>query len=183
VTRGRLHPPRTPRSKGLWPGSSPPSTRRARSPPAPPRRSPTAPRRCWSAPRVTPSARAEAARAHQERRRLRLRARAHGHRPGAGDAQGAGQRAGLELGDIDVIELNEAFASQSLAVIASSASTLKRGSTSTAAPSPSAIRSAPPGRASPARRRRCCVREGKRYALATQCIGGGQGIATILEAV
>ena len=26
-------------------------------------------------------------------------------------------------------------------------------------------------------------REGKRYALATQCIGGGQGIATILEAV
>ena len=26
-------------------------------------------------------------------------------------------------------------------------------------------------------------REGGRYALATQCIGGGQGIATILEAV
>ena len=26
-------------------------------------------------------------------------------------------------------------------------------------------------------------REGKRYAVATQCIGGGQGIATILEAV
>ena len=26
-------------------------------------------------------------------------------------------------------------------------------------------------------------REGKRYALATQCIGGGQGIATVLEAV
>ena len=25
-------------------------------------------------------------------------------------------------------------------------------------------------------------REGKRFALATQCIGGGQGIATILEA-
>jgi len=25
-------------------------------------------------------------------------------------------------------------------------------------------------------------REGKRYALATQCIGGGQGIATVLEA-
>jgi acetyl-CoA acyltransferase len=27
------------------------------------------------------------------------------------------------------------------------------------------------------------VREGKQFALATQCIGGGQGIATILEAV
>jgi acetyl-CoA acyltransferase len=26
-------------------------------------------------------------------------------------------------------------------------------------------------------------REGKQFALATQCIGGGQGIATILEAV
>jgi len=26
-------------------------------------------------------------------------------------------------------------------------------------------------------------REQKRYALATQCIGGGQGIATILEAL
>ena len=26
------------------------------------------------------------------------------------------------------------------------------------------------------------AREGKRYALATQCIGGGQGIATVLEA-
>jgi hypothetical protein len=26
-------------------------------------------------------------------------------------------------------------------------------------------------------------REGKRFALATQCIGGGQGIATVLEAV
>ena len=27
------------------------------------------------------------------------------------------------------------------------------------------------------------AREGKRYAVATQCIGGGQGIATVLEAV
>ena len=26
-------------------------------------------------------------------------------------------------------------------------------------------------------------REGKRYGLATQCIGGGQGIATIVEAI
>jgi acetyl-CoA acyltransferase len=27
------------------------------------------------------------------------------------------------------------------------------------------------------------VREGGTYALSTQCIGGGQGIATVLEAV
>jgi acetyl-CoA acyltransferase len=26
------------------------------------------------------------------------------------------------------------------------------------------------------------VREGKQFALATQCIGGGQGIASVLEA-
>jgi acetyl-CoA acyltransferase len=26
-------------------------------------------------------------------------------------------------------------------------------------------------------------REGRRFGLATQCIGGGQGIATVLEAV
>ncbi|WP_431269926.1 hypothetical protein [Dankookia sp. P2] len=26
-------------------------------------------------------------------------------------------------------------------------------------------------------------RQGSRYALATQCIGGGQGIATVLEAI
>jgi acetyl-CoA acyltransferase len=44
-------------------------------------------------------------------------------------------------------------------------------------------RSAPAGAHRPARRRQLLKREGGRYALATQCIGGGQGIATVLEAV
>ena len=40
----------------------------------------------------------------------------HGHRPGAGDAQGA-ELTGLTLEQLDVIELNEAFAAQGLAVL------------------------------------------------------------------
>ena len=62
-------------------------------------------------------------------------------------------RAGLEIGDIEVVELNEAFASQALACVRDleiDPATL----TSTAARSRSAIRSAPPARGSPARRRR-----------------------------
>ena len=47
---------------------------------------------------------------------LRRRPEDHGHRPGAGRAQGAG--AGRpSLDDVDVIELNEAFAAQALAVM------------------------------------------------------------------
>ncbi|MCM2268777.1 MAG: thiolase family protein [Thermoanaerobaculia bacterium] len=91
-------------------------------------------------------------------------------------------RAGLELGDIDVVELNEAFASQSLAVIDElgldpAKVNLDGG----------AIALGHPLGASGARitgkAASLLVREAKRYALATQCIGGGQGIATILEAI
>ena len=74
--------------------------------------------------------------------------------PVAGDAEGARSAPGSTLEDIDVIELNEAFASQSLPASMTWASTERR-SISTAARSRSAIRSAPPARASPARRRRC----------------------------
>ena len=51
--------------------------------------------------------------------------------------------AGLTLDQIDLIELNEAFAAQSLAVIKHWAS-IRPKSTSTAEPSPSAIRWAAP---------------------------------------
>ena len=54
-------------------------------------------------------------------------------------------KAGLTLDDIDLIEINEAFASQSVYCCGSSASTPRRP-TSTAAPSPPATRSAPPAR-------------------------------------
>ena len=75
-------------------------------------------------------------------------------------------RAAIEIEAIDVVELNEAFASQALACVRELAFATKR-STSMAAPSRSAIRSAPPAPASPARRRRLLARTGNRYALAT----------------
>ena len=97
-------------------------------------------------------------------------------------AQKALSRAGLELKDIDVIELNEAFAAQSLAVlkemgIDSTKVNLDGG----------AIALGHPLGASGARitgkAASLLNREGGKYALATMCIGGGQGIATVLEAV
>ena len=56
------------------------------------------------------------------------------------------ERAELKIGDIDLFELNEAFAAQSIAVVRELGSTRRR-STSTAARSRSAIRSAPAARA------------------------------------
>ena len=90
-------------------------------------------------------------------------------------------RAGLELGQMDLVELNEAFAAQSLAVLdelgLSHASVNLDGG---------AIALGHPLGASGARitgkAAALLQREGGRYALATMCIGGGQGIATVLEA-
>ena len=91
------------------------------------------------------------------------------------------QRAGLTLDDIDLVELNEAFAAQALAVLKElpvplQALNLDGG----------AIALGHPLGASGARitgkAASLLQREKRRYALATQCIGGGQGIATILEA-
>jgi acetyl-CoA acyltransferase len=92
------------------------------------------------------------------------------------------QRAGLTLQDIDIVELNEAFAAQSLAVlkdlpIPPEKLNLDGG----------AIALGHPLGASGARitgkAASLLKRENKQFALATQCIGGGQGIATILEAI
>jgi acetyl-CoA acyltransferase len=92
------------------------------------------------------------------------------------------QRAGLKLADIDVVELNEAFAAQSLACIDElgldeAKVNLDGGAIALGHPL-GATGARITGKAASLLRR-----EGKRYALATQCIGGGQGIATILEAV
>jgi acetyl-CoA acyltransferase len=91
-------------------------------------------------------------------------------------------RAGLTIKDIDIIELNEAFASQSLACIRDleidpARVNLDGGAIALGHPL-GATGARITGKAAQLLRR-----EGKRYALATQCIGGGQGIATILEAV
>ena len=92
------------------------------------------------------------------------------------------ERAGLELGDIDIFELNEAFSSQSLACIDelgldTEKINLDGGAIALGHPL-GATGARITGKAAA-----LLAREGKRYAVATQCIGGGQGIATVLEAV
>lgn len=91
-------------------------------------------------------------------------------------------RAGISAADLDVIELNEAFASQSLACIADLG--LDQGRINIDG---GAIALGHPLGATGARivgkAASLLKREGGRFALATQCIGGGQGIATVLEAI
>ena len=91
------------------------------------------------------------------------------------------ERAGLTIDDIDVVELNEAFGSQALACIGELGIKAERINIDGGA-----IAVGHPLGATGARITgkvaSLLKREGKRYGLATQCIGGGQGIATILEA-
>ncbi len=93
-------------------------------------------------------------------------------------------RHGLEIGRIDVIELNEAFAAQALAV------TRQLGLPDDAAhvnPNGGAIAIGHPLGASGARLALTLVRQlqatGGRYGLATMCIGVGQGIALLVERI
>lgn len=89
-------------------------------------------------------------------------------------------RAGLLMADIDVVELNEAFAAQALACqqelgIAANRLNLDGGAIALGHPL-GATGARITGKAAS-----LLKRTGGRYALATQCIGGGQGIATVLE--
>lgn len=91
-------------------------------------------------------------------------------------------RAGLSAADLDVIEINEAFSSQALACIRDlgldpAKINLDGGGLSIGHPL-GATGARITGKAAS-----LLAREKGRYALATQCIGGGQGIATILERV
>jgi acetyl-CoA acyltransferase len=91
-------------------------------------------------------------------------------------------RAGIEIGVIDVVELNEAFASQALACarelgIRDETLNLDGGAIALGHPL-GATGARITGKAAS-----LLARTGGRYALASQCIGGGQGIATILERV
>ncbi|WP_029010012.1 thiolase family protein [Azospirillum halopraeferens] len=91
-------------------------------------------------------------------------------------------RAGLTIGDMGVVELNEAFASQAIACIRElgvDEATLNLDGGAIALGHPLGATGARiTGKAAA-----LLKREGKPFALATQCIGGGQGIATVLEAV
>jgi len=97
--------------------------------------------------------------------------------------QKALDRAGLTLNDIDVIELNEAFAAQGLSVLKE----LGIEDHSIVNMDGGAIALGHPLGASGARitgkLAALMQREGAQYGLATMCIGGGQGVATILEKI
>jgi 3-oxoadipyl-CoA thiolase len=91
-------------------------------------------------------------------------------------------RAGLTVADLDVVELNEAFASQSIACIEELGLDPARVN-----PNGGAIALGHPLGASGARLATMLVHElgrtGGRYGMAAMCIGVGQGIATLLERV
>ena len=91
---------------------------------------------------------------------------------------------GLKLEQMDVIELNEAFAAQGLAVLRQLG---LRDDDPRVNPNGGAIALGHPLGASGARLATTAVnqlhRSGGRYALCTMCIGVGQGIAVILERV
>jgi len=92
------------------------------------------------------------------------------------------ERAGLALADIDIIELNEAFAAQALACVDELGLDPARINLDGGAIALGHPLGASGGRIT-GKAAQLLAREGKRYALATMCIGGGQGIATVLEAV
>lgn len=90
------------------------------------------------------------------------------------------QRAGLELGDIDLFELNEAFAAQSIACVRELGLDLDRVNVNGGA-----IAIGHPLGASGARLATTLIHEMKRRdlrrGLATLCVGVGQGLATVFE--
>ena len=95
-------------------------------------------------------------------------------------SQAALKMAGLSLNQIDLIELNEAFAAQSLAVVKELGLDLSRTNVNGGA-----IALGHPLGATGAIILIKLINElrrtGKRYGLATLCIGGGQGISTVVE--
>src|SRR5246500_1601019 len=87
---------------------------------------------------------------------------------------------GLKLSDIDVIELNEAFAAQSLAVIKLAGLDLEKAN-----PNGGAIALGHPLGCTGAKLTATVIREMKRrnarYGMVTMCVGGGMGAAGIFE--
>ena len=92
------------------------------------------------------------------------------------------ERAGLAVSDLDVVELNEAFASQSVACMdelgLDPARVNPNGGAIALGHPAGRVRGAPRDDAGPRARA-----TGGRYGLASMCIGVGQGIATIVERV
>jgi acetyl-CoA acetyltransferase len=99
-------------------------------------------------------------------------------------SQKALERAGLTLADMDVLELNEAFAAQ---VLACTRAMGLADNDLRINPNGGAIALGHPLGMSGARILLTAARQlqqtGKRYALVTMCIGVGQGYATVVERV
>ena len=97
-----------------------------------------------------------------------------------GSSKKALERAGISASDLDVVEINEAFASQAIACIHDLGlkdETINKDGGAIAIGHPLGATGARiVGKAAA-----LLARDGGQYALATQCIGGGQGIATVLE--
>ena len=91
-------------------------------------------------------------------------------------------RAGLSINDVDLMEINEAFSSQSIACLRELGMPLERVNLDGGA-----LALGHPLGATGARitgKAAALLRStGGRYAIATQCIAGGQGVATLLEAI
>jgi len=92
------------------------------------------------------------------------------------------KRANLDIKDIDIVELNEAFASQSIACIKElkinpEIVNIEGGAISLGHPLGAT------GTRITSKAASLMIKHNKKYALATQCIGLGQGIATVLERV
>ncbi len=92
-------------------------------------------------------------------------------------------RAGLAVADLDLVELNEAFASQSVACIRELGLDPERVNVNGGAIALGHPLGASGGAADHHARPRAGAATGGRYGLATMCIGVGQGIATIVERV
>lgn len=99
-----------------------------------------------------------------------------------GASQKALQRAGLRLEDMDVIEINEAFAAQ---VLACTRALRLEDNDTRLNPNGGAIAIGHPlgmtGQRLTLTAARQLVNTGKRYALVTMCVGVGQGYAAVLE--
>jgi acetyl-CoA acetyltransferase len=90
------------------------------------------------------------------------------------------QRAGMQLSHIDIIEINEAFAAQTLSVVKAMGIDTEKLN-----PHGGAIALGHPLGCSGARIIATLINDlqthDKTFGIATLCIGGGQGLATIIE--
>ena len=91
-------------------------------------------------------------------------------------------RAGLSAADLDIIEINEAFGSQALACIRELGLDIDKVNVDGGALALGHPLGATGARIT-GKAAALLARTKGRYALSTQCIGGGQGIATILESL